>query len=101
MFMSSGCRTCKEGEDIVRKNIDSMQKKINVITVRPDFDIKQDYDKHFEIDPQQIYFNIFAYAQDVEARYRKYPMFVIINSDNSIERLFTDVNEAVKYALGL
>lgn len=101
MFMSSGCRKCKEDEDIVRKNIDSMQKKINVITVRPDFDIKQDYDKYYEMDPQQIYFNIFAYSQGGEVSRRKYPMFVIINSDNSIEKLFTDVDEAVKYTLGL
>lgn len=101
MFMSSGCRLCREGEDIIRQNIDSMRKKINVITVRPDFDTKQDFDKYFEIDPQQIYFNIFSYALGVEADDRKYPMFFIINSDYSVEKLFTDANEAVKYILGL
>lgn len=100
MFLASGCRKCREYEEIVRKNIDSIQKKINVITVRPDFDIKQDYDKYLEIDPQQIYFNIFAYSCGIEANNRKYPMFFIINSDNSIEKLFTDVDEAVKYTLG-
>ncbi|HEX9062877.1 MAG TPA: hypothetical protein VF941_22115, partial [Clostridia bacterium] len=101
MFMTSGCRTCKKGEDIVQENIDSMQKKINVITVRPDFDTKQEYDKYFEIDPQMIYFNIYASAQGLEPSDRKYPLFVIINSDYSIEKLFTDVNEAIKYTLGL
>ncbi|KNY27853.1 hypothetical protein [Pseudobacteroides cellulosolvens] len=101
MFMWSGCRKCREHEEIARKNIDSMQKKINVITIRPDFDIRQDYDKHYEIDPQEIYFNIYSYAYGIEASLRKYPLFVILNSDNSIEKLFTDVNEAVKYTLGL
>jgi|GEM_PF-760476 len=101
MFLTSSCRRCKEYDEIVRKNIDSMQKKIKIITVRPDFDEKQDYDKYFEIDPQQIYFNIFAWSRDVGANDRKYPMFYILNSDNSIERLFTDANEAVSYILGL
>lgn len=101
MFISSGCRTCGGVEDIVSKNIDSMQKKINVISVRPDFDIKQEYDQYFEVDPQQIYFNIFACTQRIEASNRKYPMFFIINSDKSIEKFFTDPNEAVNYVLGL
>lgn len=101
MFMWSGCRKCREHEEIVRKNIDSMHKKINVITIRPDFDIRQDYDKYYEIDPQEIYFNIYAYAYGIEASHRKYPMFVILKSDNSVEKLFTDVNEAVNYTLGL
>lgn len=101
MFMWSGCRKCREHEEIVRKNIDSMQKKINVITIRPDFDIRQDYDKYYEIDPQEIYFNIYAYAYGIEASLRKYPMFIILNNDNSIEKVFTDVNEAVNYTLGL
>jgi hypothetical protein len=101
MFLTSSCRKCLEYDEIVRKNIDSMQKKIKVITVRPDFDKKQDYDKYFEIDPQQIYFNIFAWSCDIGASDRKYPMFFILNSDNSIEKVFTDVNEAVSYTLGL
>ncbi|MDP4179553.1 MAG: hypothetical protein Q8942_00485 [Bacillota bacterium] len=101
MFMSSGCRRCKEDEDIVKKNIDAMQEKINIITVRPDFDIKQNYDKYFELDPQMIYFNIFAYALGIDANNRKYPMFVIVNSKNSIEKFFTNVDEAVNYTLGL
>ncbi|HEY9063083.1 MAG TPA: hypothetical protein VIO64_21690 [Pseudobacteroides sp.] len=101
MFMWSGCRKCREHEEIVRKNIDSMQKKINVITIRPDFDTRQDYDKYYEIDSEQIYFNIYAYAYGIEASLRKYPMFVILKSDNSVEKLFTDVNEAINYILGL
>lgn len=101
MFLDSSCRKCMEFEEIVRKNIDFMQKKIKVITVRPDFDKKQDYDKYYEIDPQQVYFNIFAWTHDIGAGDRKYPMFFIINSDNSIERLFNDVDEAVSYTLGL
>ncbi len=101
MFISSGCRTCREVEDIVCKNIDSMQKNINVISVRPDFDMQQEYDQYFEVDPQQIYFNIFACAQNIEASNRKYPMFFIINSDKTIEKFFTDPNEAVNYTLGL
>lgn len=101
MFMSSSCRLCRENEDIIRKNIDSLRKKINVITVRPDFDTKQDFDKYFEIDPEQIYFNMFAYSQGVEATNRKYPMFYIINSDFSVEKLITDPNELVMYISGL
>jgi hypothetical protein len=101
MFMSSSCRLCRENEDIIRKNIDSLRKKINVITVRPDFDTKQDFDEFFEIDPEQIYFNMFAYSQRVEASNRKYPMFYIINSDYSVEKLITDPNELVKYISGL
>lgn len=101
MFMTSSCRRCMEYDEIVRKNIDSMQKKIQIITVRPDFDKKQDYDKYFEIDTQQIYFNIFASSSDIGATERKYPLFFIINSDNSIEKSFTDVNKAVSYILGL
>jgi hypothetical protein len=97
MFMSSSCRLCREGEEIVRQNTDSMQKKINVITIRPDFGVKQDFDRYFEIDPQQIYFNIFCYSQKIAAENRKYPMFMIINRDYTVEKLFTDVNEAVKY----
>lgn len=101
MFMSSSCRLCRENEDIIRKNVDSLRKKINVITVRPDFDTKQDFDEFFEIDPQQIYFNMFAYSQGVEASNRKYPMFFIINKDYSVEKLITDTNEVVKYISGL
>ncbi|AEY65180.1 hypothetical protein [Clostridium sp. BNL1100] len=101
MFMSSGCKICRVSEDIVSKNIDSMGKKINVITVRPDFDTRHSYDKNFEIDPQQIYFNIFSHKQGIQASNRKYPMFLIINKDFSVEKLFTDANEAVKYILGL
>jgi len=101
MFMSSGCRLCRENEDIIRKNIDSIRKKINVITVRPDFDTKQDFDEFFEIDPQQIYFNMFAYSHGVEASNRKYPMFFIINKDYSVEKLITDANEVVKYISAL
>ncbi len=101
MFMSSGCKICRVSEDIVSKNIESMGKKINVITVRPDFDTRHSYDKNFEIDPQQIYFNIFSDKQGIQAENRKYPMFLIINNDYSVEKLFTDANEAVKYILGL
>ncbi len=101
MFMSSSCRLCRENEDIIRKNMDSLGEKINVITVRPDFDTKQDFDKYFEIDPEQIYYNMFAYSQGVEASNRKYPMFYIINSDYSVEKLITDPNELVKYISGL
>lgn len=101
MFLDSSCRKCMEYEEIVHKNIESMQKKIKVITVRPDFDKQQDYDKYYEIDPQQIYFNIFAWTHGIGAGDRKYPMFFIINSHNSIERLFTDVDKAVSYTLGL
>ncbi len=101
MFMSSSCRLCRENEEIIRKNIDSLREKINVITVRPDFDTKQDFDKYFEIDPQQIYFNMFAYSQGIEASNRKYPMFFIINKDHSVEKLITDPNELVKYISGL
>ncbi len=101
MFMSSSCRLCRENEEIIRKNIDSIREKINVITVRPDFDTKQDFDKYFEIDPEQIYFNSFAYSQGVEATKRQYPMFFIINKDYSVEKLITDPNELVKYISGL
>ncbi|EPR09372.1 hypothetical protein [Ruminiclostridium papyrosolvens] len=101
MFMSSGCKICRVSEDIVSKNINSMGKKINIITVRPDFDTRHSYDKNFEIDPQQIYFNIFSDKQGIQAVNRKYPMFLIINNDYSVEKLFTDANEAVKYILGL
>ncbi len=101
MFMSSSCRLCRENEDIIRKNTESLQEKVNVITIRPDFDTKQDFDKYFEIDPEQIYFNIFAYSQGVEATNRKYPMFYIINSDNTVEKLITDSNELVEYISGL
>ncbi len=101
MFMSSGCKICRVSEDIVSKNIDSMGKKINIITVRPDFDTRHAYDKNFEIDPQQIYFNIFSHKLGIQAENRKYPMFLIINEDYSVEKLFTDANEAVKYTLGL
>lgn len=101
MFMSSSCRLCRENENIISKNIDSLEKKINVITVRPDFDTKQDFDKYFEIDPQQIYFNMFAYSQGIEASNRKYPMFFIINKAYSVEKLITDPNELVKYISGL
>lgn len=100
MFMSSSCRLCRENEDIIRKNADFLQEKINVVTVRPDFDTKQDFDRYFEIDPEQIYFNMFAYSQGVEATNRKYPMFYIINSDYSVEKLITDPNELVKYISG-
>ncbi|RCX14831.1 hypothetical protein DFR58_11465 [Anaerobacterium chartisolvens] len=100
MFVSSGCRTCRETEEIVRQNIDSMYEKINVITVRPDFDTRQPYDRHFEIDPQQVYFNIFTNAQGIEASKRKYPLFFIINSDYSVERLFTDAGDTVKHIMG-
>ncbi|MDP4182761.1 MAG: hypothetical protein Q8942_16945 [Bacillota bacterium] len=101
MFISSGCRKCKEDEDKVQKNIAFIQNKINVIAVRPDFDVKQKYDKYFEMDPQQIYFNIFAYAKNIGAESRKYPMFVIINDTYGIENLFTDVDEMVNYVSGL
>lgn len=101
MFMSSGCKICRVSEEVVSKNIDSMGKKINIITVRPDFDTRQSYDKNLEIDPQQIYFNIFCHKQGIQASNRKYPMFLIVNNDYSVEKLFTDANEAVKYVLGL
>ncbi|WP_024831737.1 hypothetical protein [Ruminiclostridium josui] len=101
MFMSSGCKSCRVSEDIISKNMDSMSKKINLITVRSDFDTRQSYDKNFEIDPQQIYFNIFCQEQDIQASDRKYPMFLIINKEYSVEKFFTDANEVVKYILGL
>ncbi|ACL75599.1 hypothetical protein [Ruminiclostridium cellulolyticum] len=101
MFMSSGCKICRVSEDIVSKNIDAMGKKINTITVRPDFDTRHPYDKNFEIDPQQIYFNVFSHEQGIQASNRKYPMFLIINSDYSVEKLFTDASEVVNYILGL
>lgn len=101
MFMSSSCRLCRENEEVIRKNIDMIEEKTNVITVRPDFDTKQDFDKYFEVDPQQIYFNLFAYSQKVEASNRQYPMFYIINKDCSIEKVITDPNELVKYISGL
>lgn len=81
--------------------INFMSKKINLITVRSDFDTRQSYDKNFEIDPQQIYFNIFCQEQDIQASDRKYPMFLIINKEYSVEKFFTDANEVVKYILGL
>lgn len=99
MFVSSSCKSCRAGEDFLKQNIDNVRKKINAITIRPDFDSKQAYDKDFEIDPQQIYFNIYCYALGVEASNRKYPMFIIINGDYSVEKLITDPNEAVKYIL--
>ncbi|HEX2926449.1 MAG TPA: hypothetical protein VHP38_09380 [Ruminiclostridium sp.] len=97
MFMSSGCRLCRAGEEIIKKNTDSLQKKINVITIRPDFDEKQSFDKYYEVDPEQIYFNIFCYKLNIGASNRKYPMFIIINRDFTVDKLFTDPNEAVKY----
>lgn len=101
MFMSSSCKLCRENEEIIQKNIDLIQEKINVITIRPDFDTKQDFDKYFEIDPEQIYFNMFAYSQGIELSNRKYPLFFIINKDYSVEKLITDPNDLVKYVSGL
>lgn len=101
MFVSSSCKSCRAGEDILKQNIDAMRKKVNAITIRSDFDLKQGYDKDLETDPQQIYFNIYGYALGIEAANRKYPMYLIINGDYSVEKLFTDPKEAVQYILGL
>ncbi|QNU66650.1 hypothetical protein EHE19_017660 [Ruminiclostridium herbifermentans] len=97
MFMSSGCRSCKETEEIIKNNTELLHEKMNVVTVRPDFDIRQDFDKYFEVDPEQLYFYIFVNSQGIEESNRKYPIFYIVNSDYSVEKLFTDANELVKY----
>lgn len=99
MFISSSCKRCKEGEEIIRGNMDLMGKKMNVIAVRPDFDTRQDFDKYLEIDPQQIYFNTYCHAMGVEAAKRKYPMFFVIDGDLSVEKMFTNSSEAVNYVL--
>jgi thiol-disulfide isomerase/thioredoxin len=101
MFMSSGCRSCKETEEIIKNNIEFLQEKMNVVTVRPDFDLRQDFDKYYEVDPEQIYFNIFVDSQGVDASDRQYPFFYILNSDYSVEKLIRDPNELIKYVSGL
>lgn len=100
MFLTSGCRDCFEVEELISENINDLKSKVNLISIRPEFDVQQQYDQHYELDPQQIYFYIFACAQNIEVNDRKYPMFFVINADKTIDKFFTDTNEAFDYVLG-
>lgn len=95
MFVNSNCRQCLETDSALNENLENLQKKFNLVSIRHDFDGRiQKYDKQVVTDYSLVYFGAYKNILKVS----NYPLFVVLKSDsNEIDDIFTDVNGLITY----
>lgn len=93
MFVSSSCKLCRETEEKIAKNLPALQKKLNVITIRPDFDTMQEYDVNYITDYSLVYFNV--YDQVYTAK--QFPFFAVLDKDKQVLEHFSNIDALLNY----
>lgn len=89
LFVSSGCKLCAQTERTLSETLPALQKKFNVVTIRPDFDAAKQYDVNRVTDYSLVYFD----AYDQQYNVKQFPLFVVLDQDKQVLKRFTKIDD--------
>lgn len=93
VFTTSTCQTCVAEEDALNALIKTVDKSMNVITIRPDFDSRQSMDSNLCYDYSYAYFEVYKKSNGIEAM----PFYVITDEQFAVVRVFTQLSRLSDY----